>query len=130
MFIFFFAIFKKNKWNHIQFLGCGSENHIRFNFLPLFMTKNLQNYIWIILIVKNFNFMYWSYFWALFALCFHYEIFWIRLDGKRLQIMLRLPRLLCLSNYFMESLRLQTWPKFSMKILSGNLRLYHTGSEH
>ena len=24
---------------------------------------------------QNFNFMYWSYFWALFAICFHYEIF-------------------------------------------------------
>ena len=46
-----------------------------------------------------------------------WDFFWIRLVGKRLQIMLRLPRLLCLSNYFMESLRLRTWPKFSMKIL-------------
>ena len=56
-----------------------------------------------------------------------WDFFWIRLVRKGLQIMLQLPRLLCLSNYFMESLRLRTWPKFSMKILSGNLRLYHTG---
>ena len=53
-----------------------------------------------------------------------WDFFWISLFRKGLQIMLQLPRLLCLSNYFMESLRLRTWPKFSMKILSGNLRLY------
>ena len=55
------------------------ESRIRESYqIQLFTTfcnQNLQNHVGIILIVKNFNFMYWSYFWALFALCFHYEIF-------------------------------------------------------
>ena len=55
------------------------DSRIRESYqIQLFTTfgnQNLQNHVGIILIVKNFNFMYWSYFWALFALCFHYEIF-------------------------------------------------------
>ena len=55
------------------------ESRIRESYqIQLFTTfgnQNLQNHVGIILIVKNFNFMYWSYFWALFALCFYYDIF-------------------------------------------------------
>ena len=55
------------------------DSRIRESYqIQLFTTfgnQNLQNHVGIILIVKNFNFMYWSYFWALFALCFYYEIF-------------------------------------------------------
>ena len=56
-----------------------SKNIVKFDF-----TESCRDH----LIVKNFNFIYWSYLWVLCALCFLlWYFFWILLVGKRLQIM-------------------------------------------
>ena len=67
---------------------------------------------------------------AVRALCFNTRFFLGSFGWKKIAdyVMIAQAALLIQLLYFMESLRLRTWPKFSMKILSGNLRLYHTGS--